>query len=573
MELLVKVEDVYAVLRSERPLGPTRDIALALLEEALREFSGTSPLLEQKIRTLRTATGSVQGSLTSAVLDRDGGDWANDIGRDEGPAIRASEVLHILDSSPPIGEMNRIAVQIIESAAKIGQGGHPGALAGTRELDAALARLRAVESGAGDNPTGAVAELRRLLEELLGVLVPQPSTPAGLDPDGIRQLVAEEIRSGLAEGHKARWSADPLSEKIGEYVEAEVSKLKGAKHREDVPRRLRNFLSVVGDKPVREITRKDLESYRDLLDELPDRYALRLKVDDMRRAVELNRKRSRPLEAIGPSTVDLKYLGPVRRLFDWLVKNGAIEKNPAEGVRSNQIDSEAPNAKRLPFKPEQITRIFASTSRESRQSALYWLPLLLLYTGARPNELAQMQAGDIREYNGFPHLSVVCLEDDDNESDVQAQREAKEDGRLVKTAAGRRLIPIHPALIQAGFVRFVESRRARGGDTTPVFRDLKPNRHGHWSAAITKRLNRRIDSVKITNPRYSVYSFRHTFADACRTAGIPKETRMKFMGHQIEGLGGTYGNPLPRPEESAWIAKIAYPEVDHGSYDVQSAET
>ena len=169
MELLVKVEDVYAVLRSERPLGPTRDVALALLEEALREFSGTSPLLEQRIRALRTATRSVQGSLTSAVLDRDSDGWAEDIGRDEGPAIRASEVLHILGSSAPIGEMTRIAVQIIESAAKIGQGGHPGALAGTRELDAALARLRAVESGAGDNPTGAVAELRRLLEELLGV--------------------------------------------------------------------------------------------------------------------------------------------------------------------------------------------------------------------------------------------------------------------------------------------------------------------------------------------------------------------------------------------------------------------
>lgn len=51
--------------------------------------------------------------------------------------------------------------------------------------------------------------------------------------------------------------------------------------------------------------------------------------------------------------MDLKWLGPVDRLFGWLVEEGKIEANPADGIRSKQAAAEAANAKRLPFKPDQ----------------------------------------------------------------------------------------------------------------------------------------------------------------------------------------------------------------------------
>lgn len=40
LDVLVRVEDVYAVVRSERPLRPARDVALALLEQAPRPACG-----------------------------------------------------------------------------------------------------------------------------------------------------------------------------------------------------------------------------------------------------------------------------------------------------------------------------------------------------------------------------------------------------------------------------------------------------------------------------------------------------------------------------------------------------
>jgi hypothetical protein len=77
----------------------------------------------------------------------------------------------------------------------------------------------------------------------------------------------------------------------------------------------------------------------------------------------------------------LKWLGPVNHLFQWLVLEEKVE-NPVDGIRSKQVAGDAANTKRLPFKPDQISKLFAITSTDLPKTALYWLPLLLLTTDA-----------------------------------------------------------------------------------------------------------------------------------------------------------------------------------------------
>ncbi len=82
----------------------------------------------------------------------------------------------------------------------------------------------------------------------------------------------------------------------------------------------------------------------------------------------------------------------------------------SDGIRSTQGAGETANTKRLPFKPDQISKLFALTSAAPSQTALYWLPLLMLMTGARPNELARLRTDDLHmRFNGRPHLNVLCL--------------------------------------------------------------------------------------------------------------------------------------------------------------------
>jgi integrase len=407
------------------------------------------------------------------------------------------------------------------------------------------------------------AIIREELAGLAGKTIDQPAFDAG----SLREIVASEVKAGVRAADRDRWSAELLSSHIEAYLSPDRKRKEvRLKHSEDVSRRLRNFLAFVGDQPVRDITREHLKSYRDKLDQLPDRYAARLRTRDMREAIEKNKLRKKPIPHIGKVTVDLKWLGPVIRFFDWMVREEKVEKNPCDGIRSNQADSQSAASKRLPFKPEQISRIFAVTSAHSRATAMYWLPLLLLCTGARPNELCQLQTGDLQIYNGSPHLSVLCLPDEDEKQARPIDMDAEKLKDLhVKSAAARRMIPVHPILIKAGFLEFVQERSF--GKSKQLFKELYPNRHGYWSAAITKRLNRIIrKELQITNRKYTLYSFRHYFKDAYEQSAMKEPTRQKIMGHQIGGMSGVYGNPLVGAEESAQIELVDFSEIDLGRY-------
>ena len=60
-----------------------------------------------------------------------------------------------------------------------------------------------------------------------------------------------------------------------------------------------------------------------------------------------------------------------------------------------------------------------------------------MYTGARINELAQLRLVDITEHDGVAVLSI------NDEGD-----------KRTKTPASRRKVPIHPLLVEAGFLEY-----------------------------------------------------------------------------------------------------------------------
>ncbi len=76
------------------------------------------------------------------------------------------------------------------------------------------------------------------------------------------------------------------------------------------------------------------------------------------------------------------------------------------------------------------------------QTALYWFPLLMLMTGARPNELARLHTDDLHmRFNGRPHLNVLCLLDDNDEEIDTAEKEKTKVRSSWVTGSGK---PRHP---------------------------------------------------------------------------------------------------------------------------------
>ncbi|QDM32861.1 site-specific integrase [Tardiphaga sp. vice352] len=550
--LLVALEQVYELLRSEAPLEPAKRLMADFAQDFALRGAGSTDGLQIAAMQLRKAINA----LGSPALPRNP--------ESAQTLIHIDELAPLLAREQPRGDANVWAADLLRLAirARCPNGWtRPGRGAALIELCEKIA----------DSSEVAPPDIREIIREELaragwGDRLQQ--TPQ-LDAEHLKDIVISAITSA----GRDRWSTEPLSEVIKQFMEHKYP-LKdgkgrvGSKHRQDVDARLAAFLLFTGDLAVRDITRNHVKDYCSALDSLPDRFEIRFQTKNMRAAIEKNGQRKNPYSTIGPVTVDLKWLGPVNRMFDWLFSEQRIENNPVQGIRSIQDAGDAANTKRLPFKPDQISKLFAITSAEPPKTALYWLPLLMLMTGARPNELAQLRTDDLdTTFNGLPHLNLLCLIDDEDEAANADDRPNLDDHRRVKTSAARRMIPIHPMLIKAGFLQFVKARH----DKSPkqLFRELHADQHGSWSGAITKRINRIIRiRLEITNPKYSAYSFRHGFIDACKNAGIVEETRMKFVGHQIEGVHGLYGNPHVLQRESELISAIKFDGIDFAKYPV-----
>ena len=262
-----------------------------------------------------------------------------------------------------------------------------------------------------------------------------------------------------------------------------------------------------------------------------------------------------------------RYLAALRDILDLAAKKRLISGNPAEGLKPIKRDAVAASEKRKPFSLQQIADFFKSdfyaqcakhlpAFAHDKQGWRFWLPLLCLFTGARPNEMAQMHVGDLkRTEKGIWYLHIERTNDDEEESAGAA--------KTLKTTTSRRKIPLHPELIKIGFVQFVAQRKKASSDPR-LFPDLKPDTYGNVAAYALKRFRENYlpDVIKLEQ-RQTFYSFRHSFRDALRRIGAPADT-LQAVGGWSQGkvTSDAYGDPYDPDVHFKIIRKISFPGSD-----------
>jgi integrase len=180
----------------------------------------------------------------------------------------------------------------------------------------------------------------------------------------------------------------------------------------------------------------------------------------------------------------------------------------------------------------------------------------MLFSGARPNEIAQLRACDVKcSALGTWYLDLMIDED------------GKGAPIRVKTQSSRRRIPLHSELLKIGLLNFVQARRATGADDADLFPSLKPDKYGNRAWYALKRLNERFlpDAVAL-NDRQSLYSLRHNVRDALRTVSAPPEALQAIAGWAAGGkqVSDQYGDPTNPDFYVKWVNAIAYPGLDIG---------
>jgi integrase len=252
----------------------------------------------------------------------------------------------------------------------------------------------------------------------------------------------------------------------------------------------------------------------------------------------------------GNSPVTSKQkVGILKTIFNSAINHELIDKNPIEHFK---LPYKRPHKPRVGFTLTDLELIFSSPIYTQGylplgggKIACYWLPLLALFTGARLEELAQLQVSDIQKAKDLGYyLTITDLGDT---------------GAQLKNSHSRRNIPIHPVLIACGFMEHVKNRE-RGY----LFPDLKINprgkRSGYFSNWFSTYLRKKIG---IKDTRKVFHSFRHTFKDICRNNGIEEAIHDALTGHKSPSVSREYGNDqFPLAPLFKAIEQFDIPELD-----------
>lgn len=232
---------------------------------------------------------------------------------------------------------------------------------------------------------------------------------------------------------------------------------------------------------------------------------------------------------LAPGTVK-KQLGALSAILQMAVDNDKLPFNPARGVKvvRQKVEKKA----RVAFDAQDLKRIFASPvfsaglrPEGGAGEAAYWIPIIAALHGARLEEIGQLSASDVRKEAGITYLRIT------NEAE----------GASVKTVTSRRRVPIHPVLLRLGFLDYVKlMQQSSDGRLFPKLKaDRMGIRTGNWSKWWGRYMR---TTIQITDPRKTFHSFRHTFKDACREAGINPEIHDSLTGHAPNANEGrSYG--------------------------------
>ncbi|KRB31724.1 site-specific integrase [Mesorhizobium sp. Root172] len=321
-----------------------------------------------------------------------------------------------------------------------------------------------------------------------------------------------------------------------------------------------SFVDYVGSTcPVHRIDKKAVREWKALLMKYPVKATESSAFAGMKlpQIVKHNETIGKPV--ITARTVN-RYLAGFSAFCSWLVNHGYLDHNPADGMFLKKTKEKTT----VPFTSDQLNTLFKSPLFTGCQSAdewrnvakpgnvrihdhRYWVPLVMLYSGARPAEVAQLAVADVRQEQGHWIMHITTEGDGD---------------KSVKTEGSMRVVPVHDELIRLGFTKYRDGMEAAGH--ARLFPEAKRNSRGQMIAEFSREFGRYLTRLGMKTGRgLSLYSFRHGVADALRRAGHLDEQFGFILGHAASTMTGRYGM-MPQgmlQQRVDLVNSISYPKL------------
>ncbi len=216
-------------------------------------------------------------------------------------------------------------------------------------------------------------------------------------------------------------------------------------------------------------------------------------------------------------------LSLIGQVYKTAVAEDVVPSNPTIGLR---LDKGKPKHW-LPYSDEDTVAILKAARRET-SPALRWAHWVMALSGMRVGEVLQLTGDDIAK---DPKSGVWYM----------AVKDAPDEGKATKNSKPRH-VPLHPSLIQEGFLAYAQGIKETHGNA-PLFPDKKPDRYGRLGGRAWNLVGAWVrKKVGITDRKKAPnHSWRHRMEDELRAAEVYEADRDAIIGHARKTVGAQYG--------------------------------
>jgi integrase len=241
---------------------------------------------------------------------------------------------------------------------------------------------------------------------------------------------------------------------------------------------------------------------------------------------------TKPPKMRGVSNATLnRHLNSLKQIFDYAESQGfeLDSKISTKKLRQSTKDRRGRD-ERKPFTPAEIKIIFRQPvfagcrgwrnadlllpGKDIYHRALFFVPIICFYSGARREEVCAAGVDDVIIDNGpIPYLRLE-----------------PNAFRGLKNRQSTRNIPLHPELIRLGFLDYVRAIKALR--YVLLFPDLhSPSNSAPLGDKLGDDLRKVLNAAGITEKGKLLQSHRHGFGNTLKQKGVTVEGRADLLGH------------------------------------------